>query len=126
MDIKTKYQYTYFIHPYVIEEKNVNDYLTKLLNDKNCTFKMFEKEKDLDIFTHFLPNIKNTMFETFAFDKKKARSFEVLDTAKKLKQIKNMNCVSFKYNLDRDIQGKMTDKEERNIFCNTRYRDNYI
>ena len=36
MELKTKYQYTYFIYPYVIDEKKYDKYLLKLLNNKNC------------------------------------------------------------------------------------------
>lgn len=126
MDIKTKYQYTYFIHPYVIDEKNRENYLIKLLNDKNCDLKIFEKEKDLEIFTHFLPNIKKSIFETFSFDKKKARNFYNLDTEKKLKQIKNMECVNFKYSLEKNMQGKVLEEDNRNIFCDTKYRTSVI
>ena len=37
MDLKTKYQYTYFIYPYVIKENRYIRYLMKLLRDKNCS-----------------------------------------------------------------------------------------
>ena len=42
----TKYQYTYFIHPYIIDETKYDKYILKLLKDKKCTYKTFEKEKD--------------------------------------------------------------------------------
>ena len=32
MELKTKYQYTYFIYPYVVNEKNYVRYLQRLLN----------------------------------------------------------------------------------------------
>ena len=34
MELKTKYQYTYFIYPYVIKENKFTKYLLKLLKDK--------------------------------------------------------------------------------------------
>ena len=36
MERKTKYQYTYFIYPYVINENKYEKYLYKLLNNKKC------------------------------------------------------------------------------------------
>ena len=42
----TKYQYTYFIYPYIIEETKYDKYILKLLKDKKCSYKIFEKEKD--------------------------------------------------------------------------------
>ena len=49
----TKYQYTYFIHPYIVEENKYDKYILKLLKDRKCSLKMFEKEKDLDIYNSF-------------------------------------------------------------------------
>ena len=62
MELKTKYQYTYFIYPYIVEEKNYEKYLYKLLMDQNYTMKIFEKEKDFDLYEYFLPVIRSTMF----------------------------------------------------------------
>ena len=62
-----KYQYTNFIYPYTIDESRYDKYLLKLLNDKNCKLKLFEKEKDLDIYNFFMPNIRDFLFQTFEF-----------------------------------------------------------
>ena len=45
MELKTKYQYTYFIYPYLIEEKNYQDYLYKLLKNSQCKLKLFDNKK---------------------------------------------------------------------------------
>ena len=42
MELKTKYQYTYFIHPYIVDNKKYNKYILKLLKDKRCELKIFE------------------------------------------------------------------------------------
>ena len=34
MELMTKYEYTYFIYPYIIDEKKYNSYLQKLLKNK--------------------------------------------------------------------------------------------
>ena len=46
MELKTKYQYTYFIYPYVIKESRYLKYLLRLLKDKNCKLRTFKKDKD--------------------------------------------------------------------------------
>ena len=33
MELKTKYQYTYFIYPYIIRENKYDKYILKLLNN---------------------------------------------------------------------------------------------
>ena len=40
MNLKTKYQYTYFIHPYIIDKSRYDKYILKLLKDKKCEFKI--------------------------------------------------------------------------------------
>ena len=49
MELKTKYQYTYFTYPYIIEEDKYEKYLLKLLKDKKIKIKLFEKERDLEM-----------------------------------------------------------------------------
>ena len=48
MELKTKYEYTYFIYPYVIKESKYLKYLMKLLKDitlilKNSWIKKFTR-----------------------------------------------------------------------------------
>ena len=49
MELKTKYQYTYFIYPYLIEEKNYQKYLYKLLKNEQCRLKLFDNKKDIQM-----------------------------------------------------------------------------
>ena len=58
MELKTRYQYTYFIYPYVIEQNKYEKYLQNLLVNKKCKLRMFEKQKDLDIYNKFLPRVR--------------------------------------------------------------------
>ena len=44
MELKTKYQYTYFIYPFAIKETKYTRYLLKLLKDENCKLKIFRKD----------------------------------------------------------------------------------
>ena len=65
MELKTKYQYTYFIHPYIVDQTKYDKYILRLFRDKRCEFKIFEKEKDMNIYNHFLPSFRNYIFPTF-------------------------------------------------------------
>ena len=49
MELKTRYQYTYFIYPYIIEKNRYSKYLHNLLHNNKCKLRIFEKQKDLDI-----------------------------------------------------------------------------
>ena len=114
MELMTKYQYTYFIHPYIIEESKYDKYLLKLLKDKKCSFKVFEKEKDLDIYNFFLPNIRKYLFPTFDLRGEPLREFEKMKEEDKLKVITKNHVSCFTYDLAQDIQGK--DGAENGIF----------
>ena len=116
MELKTKYQYTYFIYPYIVDEKKYDKYILKLLKNKKCKFRIFEKEKDLDIYNHFLPNVREYLFPTFEYRDKVLREFEFLSKEKKSKIISKQDVAYFSYELDKDIQGKVGNED--GIFFN--------
>lgn len=107
MELKTKYQYTNFIYPYVIDENKYDKYILRLLKDKNCKLKLFEKEKDLDIYNFFLPHIRNYLFPTFEFRNEILREFNSLSNDAKSKIISKHNMTCFEYYLDENVQGKI-------------------
>lgn len=75
MELKTRYQYSYFVYPYVVEKQKLNKYLYALLKDKHCRVKLFEKEKDFNIYSYFLPKVRDYMFWSFNLEKAKRRDF---------------------------------------------------
>lgn len=103
----TKYQYTYFVHPYIVEENKYDKYIMKLLKDRRCSLKMFEKEKDLDIYNFFLPNVRSFLFPTFELRGNKLKTFETLNVEKKAKSISKNSVSYFSYDLADDVQGKV-------------------
>lgn len=103
----TKYQYTYFIHPYIIDETKYDKYILKLLKDKKCNYKIFEKEKDLDIYNFFLPSIRKFLFPTFDLRGENLRDFNSLKLEEKKKKIVKSPIAYFTYNFAEDIQGKV-------------------
>ncbi len=103
----TKYQYTYFIHPYIIDESKYDKYILKLLRDRKCSYKIFEKEKDLDIYNFFLPNIRNVLFPTFEIRGEYLKEFSEYDIEAKKKAILRDPVAYFTYNFAEDIQGKV-------------------
>ena len=107
MELMTKYQYTYFIHPYIIDENKYDKYILKLLKDKKCSYKIFEKEKDLDIYNFFLPNIREVLFPTFELRGEYLKDFEGCSLEEKKKKIAKEPVAYFNYNFATDIQGKV-------------------
>lgn len=107
MELLTKYQYTYFIHPYIVEKSKYSKYIQRLVKDKNCSYKFFEKEKDLDIYNFFLPKIREYMFPTFELRGEELRNFNNASDEEKVKKILENHVSYFTYDIDQDIQGKV-------------------
>lgn len=111
MELKTKYQYTYFIYPYIVKENKYDKYMLKLLNHKNCKVKFFEKEKDMDLYTYFLPKIKEFMFQNFEFGKEKIQEFEKFNKDMQSVILARYPVTMFEYDLGTDVQGKAGEEE---------------
>lgn len=114
MELKSRYQYTYFIHTYIIEQGKYNKYISKLLKDKNFNLRIFRKVKDLELYTYFLPNIRNFLFKTFELNKAKIDKLEELPFETKVAVLADYPCLTFEYDLKKDMQGKTID--ENSIF----------
>lgn len=107
MELRTKYQYTYFIHPYVIDSKKYNKYMLKLLKNKNCKLRLFQKEKDMHLYHYFLPEIRDSIFWSFGLTNEGIKSFEKLDDGMKANLLSKYECNVFQYRLEQDLQGKV-------------------
>lgn len=116
MELKTKYQYTYFIYPYIVNEKNYEKYLHRLLSSKDYTLETLGKEKEEDLYKYFLPKIRSTMLWSMEYDKNRLSKLDSLDKKMQATILAKYPCVMFEYNIKKDIQGK-TDKKE-GIFFN--------
>lgn len=116
MELKTKYQYTYFIYPYIVDEKKYDKYLLKLLNNKNCKLHTFEKVKDSDLYQYFLPKIRDYLFWSIEYGKEKVEKLNTIEKNMQAVILAGYPCVIFDYNLKKDIQGKVGKKD--GIFFN--------
>ncbi len=116
MELKIKYQYTYFIKPFLIKENKYEKYLFSLVNNKNCKLKIFEKERDLNLYSYFIQNIRKYFFPTFEFDRNKINNLNRLDNKTKAIVLSKLHCNIFEYNFDTKVQGKVSNYE--GIFFN--------
>jgi hypothetical protein len=106
VELKTNYQYTYFIYPFVVDEEKYVKYLLKSLKDKNCRLKIFDKDKDLKLYKYFAPKIRDFIFSGFEFTKEKINSLMELPQDTRAAVLAKNDCTIFEYNLKSDIQGK--------------------
>lgn len=113
METKIKYQYTYFIEPFIIKEKSYDKYILNLLKDKRITLKIFNSEKDVGIDTYFNEEIKNIMFKTLNESQEQIKNLENI-REEEYQKIINMPCICFEYKINQNAQAKMG--EESGIF----------
>lgn len=107
MELMTKYQYTYFIYPYIIEEGKYKKYLQSLLKNKKCKVRFFNEQKDIHLFTYFLPSIREYMFWSFGLTKEGEKDFRKLDTSIQSTLLADHDCNIFSYELSENLQGKV-------------------
>ena len=87
-----------------------------MLKNEKFNLKFFEKERDLNIYSYFLPEVRDYIFPTFSYDKQKIKEFENLDNALKSNLLADLHCNVFEYKLNKKAQGKINDNE--GIFFN--------
>lgn len=116
MELRTNYQYTYFIYPFAISEEKYEKYVKNLLKNKKYQIKFFDSFKDVELYKYFVPNVKAKMFQDFSFNTEKISKFERLSFSQKVKILKEQKCLIFEYILDEQMQGKIEEKD--GIFFN--------
>lgn len=108
---KIKYQYSYFILPYIINEEKYSGYLRKLLKDKRISLKKFCKIKDLEIFSFFNENFLeffNYADDITEIDLREGINDGFYNIAKKLSQ---KDLAIFNVDLAQNTQGKLGSEE---------------
>lgn len=110
MELKTKYQYTYFIYPYIVEENKYADYLYSLLKKKQCKLKLWNRKKDTAIDSYFLPEIKEEMFWSLDLNQQALKDYESMDHKMKANLLSKKPCCFFEYHLKEDVPGKIGEK----------------
>ena len=116
MELKTNYQYTYFIYPFAIKEDKYKRYISSLMKNKNYQIKFFDSFKDVDLYKYFVPSVKEKIFQDFSFNKEKINVFYKLSERQRVKLLQEQNCLIFEYILENQMQGKIEEKD--GIFFN--------
>ena len=110
MELKTNYQYTYFIHPFIIKNGQYQKYILKMLKNENCKLKIFQKEKDFKMYKYFLPKTREFLFSSFSMSNEKVKQLEELPIETRVALLAKYQCNIFEYHLKKDIQAKVQDK----------------
>ena len=111
MELKINYEYTYFIYPFAINEKNYKKYVINLIKDPKFTLRLYDNFKDIDLFNYFMPSIRKNIFQDFTFSKEKIEAYRKISPSNKYKLLEEQNSLIFDYNLENEIQGKIEEKD---------------
>ena len=68
-------------------------------------------KKDIQIDSYFLPEIKNKMFWSLNLEQDGLKSYEAMDLKMKSAVLSKKYCNVFEYVLEKDIPGKINEKE---------------
>lgn len=80
--------------------------MLKLLTNKHISVRFFEKERDMDLYTYFLPRMQEFMFQGFAYNKEKIRRFEEFSKEMQASILAKDSVTMFEYDLGNNMQGK--------------------
>ena len=106
MGQKIRYQYSYFIHPFIVKEEKYKKYIMRLLRNDKIFLKIFQKEKDLELYQYFLPKVSKFLFSSFDFSVNKLNKLESLPLETKSAILSEYPCTIFEYRMSKDVQGK--------------------
>lgn len=118
MELKINYQYTHFIHPFIIKDGKYQKYILKMLKNRDFELKVFQKEKDLKMYQYFLPKTREFMFSTFSLGNSKLKKLKELPIETRAAILSKYPCTIFEYIPKKDIQGKID--ENKGIFFTIR------
>lgn len=105
MEGKVRYQYSYFIYPFTVE--NYETYLQSLLLDKKWKLELPQKEKDIELYTYFLPTIRDYFLPSMDWEERQKKQWEEISVKGKAKKLGQMGACYFSYELEQQIHGKM-------------------
>ena len=111
MELKMKYQTSYFIYPYVIKEEHYLRYITRMLGKKEINLKLFNKKKDTDLYEYFLPEIIRLAFPSFGIYEDQRKRLNKMDRKLKAKVLSELPCISFEYELRQETQAKAGEED---------------
>lgn len=105
MEEKVRYQYSYFIYPFKV--KSYEKYIYSLLKSKDITVELLDKEKNMEIYTYFLPSIRQYYFGSIEWKNEQRKAFETMEDGMKRNILSQMGACFFTYPIENQIHGKI-------------------
>ncbi len=110
MALKAKYQYTHFIYPFVVEEKDYMNFVNSILkNNKDWNLKIHNYDDDKESYDFFLPYMRRFLFPTLFWDKQAEKNYKIMGEIKKTLAISKLSCATFEYKLDNIKNGSISN-----------------
>lgn len=107
---KIKYQYSYFILPYIVNENKYSKYIGKLLKDNRITLKKYDKIKDLEVFSFFDEDFLEYLKYADGISDRDLREGKKDGFQSLIKQLAEEDMTVFEVDLSHNTQGKLGDE----------------
>ena len=115
MELSVKYQYTHFIYPFVVEEKDYSSFIESILKqEKKWTLKIHNYETDKESYDFFLPYMKRFLFPTLFWNAQFEKQFKNMSLSKKVVNISRLSCATFEYQLSNIKTGSLHSTKQFN------------
>ena len=88
--MKIKYQYTYFITPFLIDK--YDEYVLNLRKDNRFKLNIFSKDKNVEIDNYFIGRVKDIMFNTIKLSNEEQKELQNIDD-----KVLKLPSVNFEY-----------------------------
>ncbi|HEY5562763.1 MAG TPA: hypothetical protein VIK72_13585 [Clostridiaceae bacterium] len=112
MSLKTTYQYSFFVYPFLVTHGRYKDFISKFLKDEQTwDFKLLEDTDELDTHAYFLPYVKKFLFPTLYWSKEYKDRYKSLKIEKKIDIISSLTCTKFDYKLKSDSKNYKLNKK---------------
>lgn len=111
MELKTSYQYTYFIYPFAIKKESYKEYVQYLMKSKSYQIKLFDSFTNDSFFKYFVPTVRKSIFQNLNFHQENKTAFYQLSRKQQAKKMSEQKCLMFEYVMEKEIQGKLKEKD---------------
>lgn len=112
MSLEAKYQYTHFIYPFVIDEKEYTKFLRSVITPNSSWDLVFDEYKtNEELYNFFLPYMRKFLFPTLFWNKEQVKHYKSSEYTQKIAMVSKMPCVTFKFNLSDIKTGNVSGKK---------------
>ena len=95
-----KYQYSHFIYPFVIDEKNYYRFIKSIVQNRKYELKIHNMKQNEELYNFYLPYMRKFIFPTLYWNTSMKNKFKKMDNMEKSYALSKLTSVSFDYRMN--------------------------